>query len=554
MGRCTYAFRPRFYCFQPLPPEDDPTSAATTVRGHTVPHFFGTYPDNDAAYSIEVSSLLGGILKGAMLSTTSASADVTTTLINCMQDDTTMQESSVVLNGTHDCAALRTAEVNSESATATDGYLDRLKCGRISHEAGSISWAASGITATKVNGTTVADLAGCLVWAPNETWVQWPDTSGGGSLPNATARLRNTTNAGHGALTAYGDPIDIPGLTLDSGEVFGGLTIFPLPPVETHTGNGTVRRMRIPMDMRVHGVILSHNGHGGGTPTLKLRNNTTSTDITATRDLDTAAPANPDNETFQCIPGTGNSGTNWDFAGQGTERDLSRDDEVDLVAASVTGTISGAQAALIVSTKGFFNPTEMHRDWAYSTTATADGISSQTGRKAYREHHAGVSGPATGGYAFIPIGPFNKNAAGAEELVFRIAAPFDCQVMGFYLGDRTAPTDDNVQPAYRLENSTKTTRDGSTANILSGLGQYYDTPNRYYMYPYGALAPRWTFSEFLGTGSMAGVAAYTNRDVLRGDNLDIYCTTTSGTGNVDQAMGAILVRVTGHLGHSAALD
>jgi hypothetical protein len=327
---------------------------------------------------------------------------------------------------------------------------------------------------------------------------------------------------GQGAVPIQYDP---GGITHDPGPVTGGLTVFPIPTVDTHSAATAVRKIIAPVDMRVHGVTLTCETSGAGNG-LKLA--VGSDDITPV---------------VAFTAGTFESKNVWGTGGDaqfaaGAYRDIKAGDVIELVK-SGTNAMTCIQASIICSPQSHFNHNSIlggadyRRDYDdYPSPRHAPSNS-----RSNSELHGGVSGPAAGACAFIPLGQFNLAASQSGVTMASVKLPFDCEILAFICANRET-IDSSATHRATLENSTQST-------VICTSDDMYN----YYSYTYynsGLLMATWHGTDIYAP-ALANVSC--NADdvlVIKG---------TTGVGETfDQAQAGVYVRVTGFPSQSPLYD
>lgn len=313
------------------------------------------------------------------------------------------------------------------------------------------------------------------------------------------------------------------GITHDSGPVAGGLTIFPIPSITAMSGNGVIRKMKIPMDLRVLGVVFTHDG-AGGTPTMQLLNDTTGEAITPTVVMTGA------NQTVKEI---GPDKTDV-FTNNGSSRDLTRHDIISLELAGFNTSFDRPSAYLIVAVRGHMNPSEPRRD------TTRDGLTlgDAPNVRSFSPYRS-VSGPATGGIAYWPFGQSTLAANQSLTTLVTLPAPFDCEVLGAVLSNRVIGT---AGPGYdcRFRNLTTST------DIVTGMDMDY-----YYGF-YAGNNEGFAVADWNGSYGFPTIEV-ANRVITRGDSIALQVDTPSGKA-AEELQGGLYVWVKGFPSHPPELD
>jgi hypothetical protein len=317
------------------------------------------------------------------------------------------------------------------------------------------------------------------------------------------------------------------GTTHDRGPVAGGLTIYPIPPVDTHSAATTVREILVPMGMRVHGVTFMATTSGAGNGLrLNVRRGASTTNITPIQSMVSAGF-----EAVQVLPVGGDD----QFIASNT-RDLERGDTLILLK-SGTNAMTGAQAFLICTPKEHFN-VDARRDRDITVPATAADVPPRNNARSWSQQRS-VSGPCLGGIAYIPLGQWTTGASESDTVETSVPMPFSGEVLAFVTGNReTVATGDTH--AVTLRNNTKTT------NIVA-------LDDLYYYYSYNYYASGFQLATWDGGGEATPAIALADRSFDVGDIMQVRCTTGVGeTFNNSQA--GIYVRVTGFPAHRAIFD
>jgi hypothetical protein len=307
----------------------------------------------------------------------------------------------------------------------------------------------------------------------------------------------------------------------------GGLTIYPIPPVDTHSAATTVREILVPMGMRVHGVTFMATTSGAGNGLrLNVRRGASTTNITPIQSMVSAGF-----EAVQVLPVGGDD----QFIASNT-RDLERGDTLILLK-SGTNAMTGAQAFLICTPKEHFN-VDARRDRDITVPATAADVPPRNNARSWSQQRS-VSGPCLGGIAYIPLGQWTTGASESDTVETSVPMPFSGEVLAFVTGNReTVATGDTH--AVTLRNNTKTT------NIVA-------LDDLYYYYSYNYYASGFQLATWDGGGEATPAIALADRSFDVGDIMQVRCTTGVGeTFNNSQA--GIYVRVTGFPAHRAIFD
>lgn len=506
MGRCQYNLRPNFYYFCPFTSDIDQI-AGTNYVGGVVP----IWGNNGAIANLRrTQAFLGAELSAGNVVEAGANSSVHAQ-VHSGVSNVAMSSAAARIDdpsGADWTGTIRWAGSTADetAGTATEGFMD---VSRNEVSTDETYYRLDGIVAA---AEEFDGLDGVAVISHGSGW--------------------NGFDGGYGGSAAADLSAIIPDITHDTGPVHGGMTIYPIPHVPSMAADGVVRRIRVPMDMRILSVVFSHGGFtGGGTPDLRLRNNTTGLNITDLVPMATATPANPDNELLTVDPTTTPG-----FTDQGSARDLSAGDEIEINLTDVVTTAVNIHAWLVVATRSHFNEGNFLRDYHALGALQAFPTSNP---KSWGEHHSSVSGPALGGLACIPFGPFDKAGNTAEELLYRVTMPFAGEALGFYLGNRNNPVVPPGEPSMRLNNSTQAVDLFTTLDFYISFGYTYTTS--------GLGIADW---------NGAGGNTMTNRTLARGDVLDLYGTTDAHVSvpAFDQAYGGLIVRTTGFLDYSPRLD
>lgn len=521
MGRSTYKFNPGFYFFAPIPPRTD--AGASNVQW-TQSIFLPTLRDQGRTNENPPHPMSMHRVDASAVQTVNASASMLLELFDVPAGGT--------YGGTSKCAAghrIRPSVSNdwtgrflpqnsaSDAGTVSVdpgiGYFERSSAGLMT--------ANPGLT-LKGNVTTTDNWIG-LAGVATLSADGWTTLQAGGLWGD------------HGQTTP---PLtEIPGTgaaPTHMGPTYGGLTIWPIPLVKSHTGTGNVRAVTAPCDMRVHAIMFSCAARATDTGTVRVRNLTQSTTITGTVSFPTSASWQ-----YKVInaEGTGD-GT---FVPTHATRTIRRNDLILLESFSGAGAYTDLSAYMIVNTLSHPNEKELYRDWL-STNDPEMTPRAGAGREA---GHAGLSGPALGGFAYWPFQGMVLAANQAETKLAELPAPFDCVVLGAYF---TCSDTGTYYVTGRVHNATTTT------DIATGIDLYYGYN---YEWQDNAVGTGFGFADWQGIGderpSPPAAPAITARTVTRGDIIEIYVATPLTSAFTDGNAGLIVIP-TGFPHDNAALD
>lgn len=506
MGRCSFNSRPRFYTFIPTFSEADPGLGNS---GDTIPHFIPLRHDPAQVHSPGVRTGSGTRSIHGMLMSATQFTNVSGTAVINMVSGSSVQSTSVdgtysPATKTHLIGRYRPGLHLLEAATAKEGFCnEHLNLDGFLASMGGLRFIAGG------GADLVENLAGVGIYS-HDSWDNL------GASGNDTLRPKG-------------------GSTHDRGPVAGGLTVFPIPPVNSHTAASTVREIQAPMGMRVHGVTFMHDGSGAGNGLkLQVRRNAVLTDLTPVVTLTGAGF-----EAKEVLPVGGDA--QFDSTNN-TVRTLERDDELVLVKSGGNG-MTSPMAFLVCTPLEHYNEQDFRRDLDITLPADATSLRDRNHHRSWAQHSR-VSGPATGGIAFIPLGQIDALASQADVVHATVPMPFDGEVVGFVMSNREHIA---AGDGHRI-----TLRNATTAKTIVSLDDMYYYGHYYYYYA-GQLLATWNGAGYAAPAIAPPTISPGDEAFSAGDSMEVRVTTGVGE-TIDKGLAGIYARVTGFPAHRATLD